>query len=177
MTGWENLGENRENPTNIYIVLLFQNMWQQQEKEKNKKKQQQQQHTDLHVHVLWLKLCWFLATFQSPQIEMLTLSLPKVIKVNVLPSNSTHRYEVHKGEHGILYFAQTIADVAISSHNITHTFSIWMVRRICILIIGVKGLIRFLSSQENDSNSTSLGEACVHMNLTEISGLWRMWYF
>ena len=54
----------------------------------------------------------------------LTLSLLKVIKVNVLPSNSTHRYEVHKGEHGILYFAQTIADVAISSHNITHTFPI-----------------------------------------------------
>ena len=48
----------------------------------------------------------------------------KVIKVNVLPSNSTHRYEVHKGEHGILYFAQTIADVVISSHNITHTFCI-----------------------------------------------------
>ena len=47
----------------------------------------------------------------------------KVIKVNVLPSNSTHRYEVHKGEHGILYFAQTIADVAISSHNITPTHS------------------------------------------------------
>ena len=47
-----------------------------------------------------------------------------VIRVNVLTSNSTHRYEVHKGEHGILYFAQTIADVAISSHNITHTFPI-----------------------------------------------------
>ena len=48
----------------------------------------------------------------------------KVIKVNVLPSNSTHRYEEHKGEHGILYFAKTIADVAISSHNITRMFSI-----------------------------------------------------
>ena len=46
-----------------------------------------------------------------------TLLLLKVIKVNVLPSNSTHRYEAHKGEHGILYFAQTITDVAISSHN------------------------------------------------------------
>ena len=54
----------------------------------------------------------------------LTLLLLKVIKVNVLPSISTHKYEVHKGEHGILYFAQTIADVAISSHNITHTFHI-----------------------------------------------------
>ena len=48
-----------------------------------------------------------------------------MIKVNVLPSNSTHRYEVHKGEHGILIFGQTIADVAISSHNITHTFHIY----------------------------------------------------
>ena len=47
----------------------------------------------------------------------------KVIKVNVLPSNSTHRYEAHKGEHGILYFAQTITDVAIGSHNITHTIA------------------------------------------------------
>ena len=51
----------------------------------------------------------------------LTLSLLKVIK-----GNFSHRYEVHKGKqyHGILYFAQTTADVAISSHNITHTFPI-----------------------------------------------------
>ena len=63
----------------------------------------------------------------------LTLSLLKVIK-----GNFSHRYEVHKRKHGILYFAQTIADVAISSHNITHTFPIWMVQRICILILGVK---------------------------------------
>ena len=56
--------------------------------------------------------------------HLLTISLLKVIKVNVLLSNSAHRYEVHKGEHDILYFAQTIADVAISSHNITHTFPI-----------------------------------------------------
>ena len=56
--------------------------------------------------------------------EALTLSLLKMIKINVLPSNSTHRYEVHKGEHGILYFAQTTADVAIGSHNIIHTFPI-----------------------------------------------------
>ena len=53
---------------------------------------------------------------------ILTLSLLKVIKVNVLPSNFTHRYEVRKGKHGFLYFAQTIADAAISSHNITHIF-------------------------------------------------------
>ena len=46
----------------------------------------------------------------------------------------------YKGEHGILYFAQTTADVVISSHNITHTFPIWMVQRICILTLGVKGL-------------------------------------
>ena len=66
-----------------------------------------------------------LALFTFTQnVCTLTLSLLKVIKVNVLPSNSTHRYEVHKGEHDILYFAQTIADVAISSHNITHTFPI-----------------------------------------------------
>ena len=71
---------------------------------------------------------------------ILTLSLLKVIKVNVLPSNFTHRYEVRKGKHGFLYFAQTIADAAISSHNITHTFSIWMVWRICILILRLKGL-------------------------------------
>ena len=36
---------------------------------------------------------------------ILALSLLKVIKV--LPSNSTHSYEVDKGKHGILYFAQT----------------------------------------------------------------------
>ena len=57
-------------------------------------------------------------------ISVILLTLSLLIKVNVLPSNSTHRYEVHKGEHGILCFAQTIADVAISSHNITHTFPI-----------------------------------------------------
>ena len=64
--------------------------------------------------------------FFTPEqmILIVTLLLLKVIKVNVLPSNSLHRYEVHKGEHGILYFAQTIADVAINSHNITHTFPI-----------------------------------------------------
>ena len=64
------------------------------------------------------------SVMRRDKTTMLTLSLLKVIKVNVLPSNSTHRYEEHKGEHGILYFAQTIADVAISSHNITHTFPI-----------------------------------------------------
>ena len=86
-----------------------------------------------HLRWLWLSL---------------TLSLLKVIKVNVLPSNSTRRYDVHKGEHGILYFSQTIADVAISSHNITHTFPTWMVRRTCILILGVKGLNSYASRRK-----------------------------
>ena len=40
----------------------------------------------------------------------------------------------------LMFFQSAIADVAISSHNITPTFPIWMVWRICILILGVKGL-------------------------------------
>ena len=76
-----------------------------------------------------------------------------MIKVNVLPSNSTHRYELHEGENGILYFSQTIADVAISSHNITHTFPVWMVRRICILILGVK---RVKPNKEKNNDETKL---------------------
>ena len=37
MTSWENLGENRDIPTNIYVVLLFQNNVTAARK-KNKKK-------------------------------------------------------------------------------------------------------------------------------------------
>ena len=81
-----------------------------------------------------------------------------MIKVNVLPSNSTHRYEVYKGEHDILYFAQTIADVAISAHNITHTFPIQRVQRICILILGVKGL------NPNQMNANFNGVDYVHLD-------------
>ena len=73
----------------------------------------------------WIESNFQLSTSKGPLPisfalkQDLTLSLLKVIKANVLPSNSTHRYEVHKGEHRILYFAQTITDVAISSHDIT----------------------------------------------------------
>ena len=44
-------------------------------------------------------------------------------------------------------YTQTIADVAISSHNITHTFRKWLVWRICILILGVKGLKRMVGTR------------------------------
>ena len=43
MTSWENLGENRDIPTNIYVVLLFQNNVTAARKKTRKK--QQQQHT------------------------------------------------------------------------------------------------------------------------------------
>ena len=67
---------------------------------------------------------------------MIKVTLPS----NSIPTSNPQIWSIHKGKHGILYFAQPIADVPISSHNITHTFPKWMVQRICILILGVEGL-------------------------------------